>query len=278
MEAERLQETLTARGIDVFWDQATTPGQDWDMWIRGKLPNGKVAIVLWSRNSVKRDNVRQEALVAGKAKKRLPAMLDSIEAEDLPMGLYVVQAMNMTDWRSADSAGLAQLVAEVERRVGRCTPGAIQATRGQPQRKINWVGVAIGVVRVAAATGLTQWIYPPKPSPVLPGLANLPCANGLPRISGAGEYPTIGPAFDPTRVLTAPAESASNATFSASVVGRWNWDGLACDDGHSVNLEDGQLSLRSGTAATSSASRAKLTMKSGRAFWNRKTLRPRNIA
>jgi hypothetical protein len=244
--AERVQETLTARGIDVFWDQATPPGQDWDTWIREKLANCKVAIVLWSRDSVKSDNVRHEALVARKAKKLLPAMIDSIEAEDLPMGLYVVQATNMTDWRNADSAGLAQLVAEVESRVGRRTPGAIQAPRVQPQRKINWVGVAVGVVLVAAATGLTQWIYSPKPSPVSPGLASLPCANGLPRISGTGECPTIGPAFDPTRVLTAPAESASNATFSAAVVGRWNWDGLACDDGSTVSLEDGQLIFTAG--------------------------------
>jgi hypothetical protein len=239
--AERVQETLTARGIDVFWDQATPPGQDWDTWIREKLANCKVAIVLWSRDSVKSDNVRHEALVARKAKKLLPAMIDSIEAEDLPMGLYVVQATNMTDWRNADSAGLAQLVAEVENRVGRPTPGAIQSSRGQPQRKINWVGVAVGVVLVAAATGLTQWIYSPKPSPVSPGLASLRCANGLPRISGTGECPTIGPAFDPTRVLTAPAASARDATFSAAIVGRWNWEGVACGQGPNVTLENGRI-------------------------------------
>lgn len=239
--AERVQEALTVRGIDVFWDQATPPGQDWDTWIRSKLANCKVAIVLWSRDSVKSDNVRHEALVARKAKKLLPAMIDSIEAEDLPMGLYVVQATNMTDWRNPDSAGLARLVTEVEARVGKRTPGAIQTASSQPQRKINWIGVAAGVVLVAAATGLTQWIYSPKPSPVSPGLASLPCANGLPRISGTGECPTIGPAFDPTRVLTAPAASAGDATFSTAIVGRWNWDGLACDEGPIVSLEDGRL-------------------------------------
>ena len=264
---ERVQEALTARGIDVFWDQATPPGQDWDTWIRSKLANCKVAIVLWSRDSVKSDNVRHEALVARKAKKLLPAMIDSIEAEDLPMGLYVVQATNMTDWRNPDSAGLARLVAEVENRVGKRTPGAIQTASSQPQRRINWVGVAVGVVLVAAATGLTQWIYSPKTSPVSPGLASLPCANGLPRISGTGECPTIGPAFDPTRVLTAPSVSCldgstavggvcangaqpipaapvlggSDAGFATRIVGRWNWDGLACELGQNVTRENGRL-------------------------------------
>jgi hypothetical protein len=65
--AQRVQEALSARGIDVFWDQATPPGQDWDTWIRSKLANSKLAIVLWSRESVKSDNVRHEALVARKA-------------------------------------------------------------------------------------------------------------------------------------------------------------------------------------------------------------------
>jgi hypothetical protein len=234
--AQRVQEALTACGIDVFWDQATPPGQDWDTWIRSKLASCKVAIVLWSRESVKSDNVRHEALVARKAKKLLPAMIDSIEPEDLPMGLYVVQATNMTDWRNPDSAGLARLVAEVENRVGRRTPGAIQATASQPQRKMNWVGLAVGVVLVAAATGLTQWIYSPKPSTVSPGLTSLPCSNGLPRLN-TGECP----GFDSTRVLTAPAADRGEPTLSARIVGRWNWDGVACEQGPSVTLENGRL-------------------------------------
>jgi hypothetical protein len=265
--AQKVQEALSVRGIDVFWDQATPPGQDWDTWIRSKLANCKVAIVLWSRESVKSDNVRHEALVARKAKKLLPAMIDSIEAEDLPMGLYVVQATNMTDWRNPESAGLARLVAEVENRVGRRTPGAIQAAASQPPRKINWVGVAVGVAMVAAATGLTQWYYSPKTSPVSPGLASLPCANNLPRIADTGECPEIGASFDPTRVLTAPAASCldgstptagicdngarpippapalggGGATLSTKIVGRWNWDGLACEEGPNVWMDEGHL-------------------------------------
>ncbi len=122
----------------MFWDQATQPGQDWDTWVREKQAHCKVAIAPWSRHSVKSHNVRHEVLVARKAKKLVPAMIDTIEAENLPMGLHVAQATKMTDWRSADSAGLEQLVAEVESRVGRRTPGGIQAARGQPQRRINW--------------------------------------------------------------------------------------------------------------------------------------------
>ena len=267
--AQRVQETLSARGIDVFWDQATPPGQDWDTWIRSKLANSKVAIVLWSRESVKSDNVRHEALVARKAKKLLPAMIDPIAAEDLPMGLYVVQATNLTDWRNAESAGLARLVAEVESRVGKRSPQPIQPATSQPARKINWLGVAVGVVLVAGATGLTQWIYSPKPAPASPGLTSLGCANGLPRMS-TGECPAI----DPSRVLTAPSATCLDGSspldgvcangnrpippapvlgagggeraqagegLATKILGRWNWDGIACEQGTIVTLDEGYL-------------------------------------
>ncbi len=247
--AQRVQEALTSRGIDVFWDQATPPGQDWDTWIREKLANCKVAIVLWSRESVKSDNVRHEALVARKAKKLLPAMIDPIEAEDLPMGLYVVQATSLTDWRNPDSAGLARLVAEVENRVGRRTPGAIQAAATQPQRKINWIGVAVGVVLVAGATGLTQWIYSPK-TPVSPGLTFDPsrvltraaeCLDESTPVDGvcANDARPIPPA--PVLGSGDGARAQAGETFTSKLVGRWNWDGLACEDGRSVTLEDGRL-------------------------------------
>ena len=44
--AQRVQQTLEACGIDVFWDQETPPGQDWDTWIRGKLTACKLAVSL----------------------------------------------------------------------------------------------------------------------------------------------------------------------------------------------------------------------------------------
>jgi hypothetical protein len=266
--AQKVQEALAARGIDVFWDQATPPGQDWDTWIRTKLANCKVAVVLWSRESVKSDNVRHEALVARKAKKLLPAMIDPIAAEDLPMGLYVVQATGLTDWRNP---GMARLVAEVEARVGRPAASAAPraaSTAAQPARKINWAVALAGVILVALSVGVTQWIYAPKETPVSPGLTSLPCSNGLPRMS-TGECPGI----DPSRVLTpaatcldgsmavdgvcangnrpippAPVLGAGDGRraqagggLSTAMLGRWTWDGQACAEGPNITDENGRL-------------------------------------
>jgi len=55
-------------------------------WIRSKLSTCKIAIVLWSRASVKSENVRHEVIVARKAGKLLPASIDTLEPEDFSDG------------------------------------------------------------------------------------------------------------------------------------------------------------------------------------------------
>ncbi len=167
-EAMRVREALSARRIDVFCDQETPPGQDWDTWIRGKLSVCSVAAVPWSETSVKSDNVRHEALVARKANKLLPAMVDSIEADVLPMGLYIVQAINLTDWRDANSKGVAQPTDVISARLGRPAAKATtaKASSAAPSPKGQ---TAFALMAIAAAVGGMAWFMMQQPSaPALP--------------------------------------------------------------------------------------------------------------
>jgi len=266
--AEQIQQALATRGIDVFWDQETPPGQDWDTWIRGKLKACKVAIVLWSRASIQSPNVKHEAIVARDAHKLVPVMIEKLKPSDFPMGLYLVQAVDLTDWRNPDGKGMARLVAEIETRTGLVASAPTGGVPKPATRKINWVGVAIGILAVAGATALTQWIYSPKTTPAAPGLTSLPCSNGLPRLN-TGECPS----FDPNRVLTPAAECLDGSTpvdgvcangnrpippapvlgagdgaradagggLSGRILGRWTWEGQACDRGPTVTMANSQL-------------------------------------
>ena len=160
--AEQIQQALTARGIDVFWDQETPPGQDWDTWIRGKLTACKVAIVMWSRASIQSPNVKHEAIVARDAHKLVPVMIEKLKPSDFPMGLYLVQAVDLTDWRNPDGKGMARLVAEIETRTGLVAsaptsgvpkPAAAQDQLGRRRRRHPGC---------RGATALTQWILLPE--------------------------------------------------------------------------------------------------------------------
>lgn len=254
--AQRVQQALEARDIDVFWDQETPAGQDWDTWIRGKLTACRVAVVLWSKTSVKSDNVRHEALVARKANKLLPAMIDPIAAEDLPMGLYMVQTLNLTDWHEANSKGLAKLADEIAAKIGRPaaapTPAAAKPktpTGGTSPR----AQTTIALIAIAAVIGVVAWfMMQQNPSPDLPadrisgnevftqGDGASTSASGATCLDGS--IPTDGICANGNRPIPpAPVLGASAETFSHRLVGHWNWTGLPCAKGPDVTLEDGRL-------------------------------------
>jgi hypothetical protein len=93
-----LRDALANYGFSVFWDQEMPANIDWDAWIREQLNGARCAIVLWSAHSVASDNVRHEAFIAKRQNKMIPAMLDLFEADRFPMGLYAVQAVNLSAW------------------------------------------------------------------------------------------------------------------------------------------------------------------------------------
>ena len=109
---------LAARQIAVFWDQTLPPGENWDAWIRGHLARAKVAIVFWSRESVKSRNVRDEANLAFEQQKLLPVVLDILPNGDLPVGLGTTQCANLVQWRGdPDDPHWEELAREIENRI-----------------------------------------------------------------------------------------------------------------------------------------------------------------
>ena len=93
-----VRDALVAQGFEVFWDQEVPTGLDWDSWIRQHLAKGKCAMAFWSVASVASDNVRHEAVVAKQQGKLISVLLESLTAQQFPMGLYAQQAANLADW------------------------------------------------------------------------------------------------------------------------------------------------------------------------------------
>jgi TIR domain/PAN domain len=93
-----VRDALVAQGFEVFWDQEVPTGLDWDSWIRQHLAKCKCAMAFWSAASVASDNVRHEAVVAKQQGKLISVLLESLTAQQFPMGLYAQQAANLADW------------------------------------------------------------------------------------------------------------------------------------------------------------------------------------
>lgn len=249
--AERVQAALSARGIDVFWDQETPAGQDWDTWIRGKLNACKVAVALWSRASVKSDNVRHEALVARKANKLLPAMIDTIAAEDLPMGLYMVQTVNLTDWRDANSSGIAKLADEIAARVGKSAgpkaPTAAPAAKAASGGMSPKAQTTVALIGIAAVVAGAAWFMMQQQTPAPPAEAaeEQTSKMGAEATPGAtcldGSAPTLGTCADGRRAIPPAPMLGSAELLSDRMVGHWNWTGITCAAGPNITKENGRL-------------------------------------
>jgi hypothetical protein len=113
-----VRDALAEQGFDVFWDQTVPAGTDWDRWIRQHLNDAKCAIVFWSVSSVASDNVRHEAAVAKQQGKFVPVLLDTLTAEQFPMGLYATQAVNLAAWTGSTADGeWEKLLRETEARL-----------------------------------------------------------------------------------------------------------------------------------------------------------------
>jgi hypothetical protein len=231
--AQRIEAALGRQGLRVFWDQEVPPGRDWDEWIRAKLTEARLVVVLWTKASVASPNVRHEAMIARDAKKLVPVLAEDLRPSDFPMGLYMVQALKLDGW-SGDTADprFVRLEAEVLARLGQSARTAPAGTKlaeaeakaevAMKRAKAGFPIALVGGVGVALAIGL--------------GLSAL-------NNRAAPPPPEAAAITEPAPPAPAPAPTAVDA-----VLGRWDW-GRGCGDA-SVVTREGEGKLIFKTAAT----------------------------
>jgi hypothetical protein len=111
-KAQMLAEALERMGLSVWWDSKIPPGASYRAVIKEKLASSKCVIVLWSRASVEKDWVIDEAEVGNDREILVPARIENV---DLPVGLRGIQAADLTDWKGSSShAGFKNLVTSVK--------------------------------------------------------------------------------------------------------------------------------------------------------------------
>jgi hypothetical protein len=149
--ALRVRDALQAAGYEVFWDQATPAGQDWDSWIRERLTGARLVVTLWTKTSVASPNVRHETIIACEAGKLLPLMVDELKPTDFPMGLFMVQALVVGRSARQFEAVRAKFLDEVRARIGAGgSAAAAPARRRGPGRKLG-IGLGVGALLAAVA-------------------------------------------------------------------------------------------------------------------------------
>lgn len=92
-KAQTFAEALKNQGYSIWWDPIILGGARFNEVIQEELNAAKCVIVLWSKNSVKSDWVKDEA-TRGK-RKLIPILIDDVE---IPIGFGQIHALNFINW------------------------------------------------------------------------------------------------------------------------------------------------------------------------------------
>jgi len=107
--AKQLAEALSSRGYDVFWDAKIPPGMTFDTYIFDQLQGSNAVIVLWSKNSIHSDYVKEEAEYAKHHSLLVPL---NVDGTNLPFGFTRIQATDISGWHGTTQDGQWQNVVD----------------------------------------------------------------------------------------------------------------------------------------------------------------------
>ena len=97
-----LAEALSRRGWSVWWDRTIPPGKTWREVIGAGLAEAHCVVVIWSRRSIKSSWVIEEADEA--RRRRIPLVPARTEDVKPPLGFGNLQAADLFDWNTDESA------------------------------------------------------------------------------------------------------------------------------------------------------------------------------
>jgi hypothetical protein len=114
--AQLFAHALEQRGWSIFWDPDIRAGKRWLDSISRELSEARCVIVLWSKNSVSSQWVRDEAEDAKQRDILVPVRIDNVEP---PLGFRGIQTANLTNWNAAQpTLAFDRLIADITALIG----------------------------------------------------------------------------------------------------------------------------------------------------------------
>ena len=104
---EPIVKLLQDGGWTVWWDTALAAGEHWPKTIQREIDLARAVVVVWSKDSIKKDWVYSEASAGLQRGILVPVLLDDVAP---PMPFEQIQATKLINWRAGDDSVSARLL------------------------------------------------------------------------------------------------------------------------------------------------------------------------
>jgi TIR domain-containing protein len=154
--ASKLASSLEASGWSVWWDRKIIAGETFDRVIEHELETAKSVVVLWSKDSISSEWVKNEAAAAAERGVLVPALIDRVK---LPLEFRRKQAADLVGWEGDPSHngfqalcdGIAAKTANARRTLQHQAPILLRSSFRWNHR---WTLAAVAVVAIALGFGV----------------------------------------------------------------------------------------------------------------------------
>jgi hypothetical protein len=218
-QAQHLAQALAERRWSVWWDREIQTGQAFDEAIERELDSARAVVVLWSRESVESEWVKNEAASAAERGVLLPARIDDTRP---PLEFRRKQTADLIDWSGqASHDGFVSLCRAIDgllnQRASPTPPTAVPAPiMPVPQRRRTGLVVAGGAIAVAVVALVGYGAMAPQRSgPIDP------------------VHEAAKQAAESTTAAAQQATAAAQADLADAVVGTYAGDVIADSQGSS---------------------------------------------
>lgn len=154
-QAQRLAAALQRGGYTVWWDALIEGGTRYAASIDDALQAADAVVVLWSRQSVESDWVRDEAAQGRDRHRLVPLSLDGTHP---PLGFRQIQMIDLSRWRGrADAPQIEAVRRAIAAAMGHQVPPRGAETPKVGMNRRTALAAAAGTVAVVAGGGLIAW-------------------------------------------------------------------------------------------------------------------------